>query len=142
MAHTPQQPRQQRAAALQPSLAPDGRGDADPVPQTPSQTHSRSSTQVEASLCGFGASLRKAAQSATPKKCRPRFVNRFTNDHAWEAWDIDDRLVSLNSQFQEMKKMIDGSILDRKGIDEALTSQKEKGECGRQSRGDAQADAD
>lgn len=50
--------------------------------------------------------------------------SRLTN---FAAWDVDERLQDLDTQFRQMKDVMNSTLTERKGLDEALELAKTRG---------------
>lgn len=55
------------------------------------------------------------------------FLNKDSNLHSFIAWDVDGRVVDMESQFKELKDMVNTTLSERKGHDDALELAKTRG---------------
>lgn len=62
----------------------------------------------------------------SPSPCKS-FLNKETNLTAYIAWDVDGRVVDMESQFKELKEMVNSTLSERKGQDDALELAKTRG---------------
>jgi hypothetical protein len=55
------------------------------------------------------------------------FLNKDSNLTSYVAWDVDGRVVDMESQFKELKEMVNTTLIERKGHDDALELAKKRG---------------
>lgn len=65
----------------------------------------------------------------TPIKspCPQRFLTKDSNTVNFTAWDVDGRVGDMESQFKELKDMVNSTLTERKGHEDALEIQKTRG---------------
>lgn len=96
-------------------------------PKTP-----RSTQQVQQLMDKFEdtllASTRKCtvSPSKSPSKVRP-FLTKDSNLRAFTAWDVDERLVDMESQFKALKEVMNVSLTDKKAMEEVIEMAKTRG---------------
>jgi kinesin family protein C1 len=76
-------------------------------------------------------SLRKNPPSPT-KSCSPTKSSFLTKDSSltnFAGWDVDGRLSEFESQFKIMKEAFEGTMTDRKALEEAIDLAKNRGRC-------------
>jgi kinesin family protein C1 len=56
------------------------------------------------------------------------FLTKETTLTNFTAWDVDERLQDLDTQFRQMKDVMNSTLTERKGLDEALELAKTRGE--------------
>lgn len=56
-----------------------------------------------------------------------KFLKKDSNLTAFAAWDVDGRVDSMESQFKELKNMVNTSLVERKGHDDALETARIRG---------------
>jgi kinesin family protein C1 len=67
------------------------------------------------------------ARSCSPAK-QPQFLTKDTSSVTnFSGWDIDERLHGIESQFRVMKETMDGTLTDRKALEEAVDIAKTRG---------------
>lgn len=69
-------------------------------------------------------SMRSHQKSPCPP---PWYLNKSSNLRNFEAWDVDGRVVDMESQFKELKDMVNTTLIERKGHDNALELAKTRG---------------
>lgn len=62
-------------------------------------------------------------KSPSPNK----FLNKNSNLTAFAAWDVDGRVDSMESQFNELKNMVSTTLVHQKGHEDALKLAKTRG---------------
>lgn len=74
------------------------------------------------------ASTRKYTESPSksPSKSRP-YLTKDSNIRGFVAFDVDERLIEVEQQFKSMKEMMNLSLNDRKGMEEAIEMAKTRG---------------
>jgi kinesin family protein C1 len=55
------------------------------------------------------------------------FLTKETRLTNFTAWDVDERLQDLDTQFRQMKDVMNSTLTERKGLDEALELAKTRG---------------
>lgn len=51
------------------------------------------------------------------------------------AWDVDERLVEVEAQFKAMKEVMNGSLSDKKAMEEVIEMAKTRGRYSLKTRG-------
>lgn len=64
-------------------------------------------------------------KSPCPSKA---FLTKDSKLTSYVAWDVDGRVVDMESQFKELKEMVNTTLSERKGQDDALELAKTRGE--------------
>lgn len=59
---------------------------------------------------------------------KPSFLTKESNILGFSAWDMDERLNNVESQFRVMKEAMDVSLTDRKTLEDAVDVAKTRGE--------------
>lgn len=76
-------------------------------------------------------SLHSPMKSPTPTK----FLTKTSNLTGFAVWDVDGRVGDMESQFKELKDMVNSSLSERKDQENALEMAKTRGKssslCGR-----------
>ncbi|KAJ4329125.1 kinesin-like nuclear fusion protein [Fusarium piperis] len=90
------------------------------VPPKPSKEQ-----QVQRKLDQFQESLSlspvKTFTSPTKSPCPSKsFLTKDSKLTSYVAWDVDGRVVDMESQFKELKEMVNTTLSERKGQDDAL----------------------
>ncbi len=105
-------------------------GSAVVPPKTPVPT----TKEVQAAMAGMEAVLvqcktpRTPAMSPSPTKPAQRFfLTKDSNTRGFTAWDVDERLDKVESQFMAMKEVMNGSLTDRKALEETVDLAKTRG---------------
>lgn len=88
--------------------------------------------QVKRKLNQFEESLAlspvKTFQSPVkPSSPSKSFLSKDSNLTSYVAWDVDGRVVDMESQFKELKEMVNTTLSERKGHDDALELAKKRG---------------
>lgn len=67
--------------------------------------------------------------SSPVKSCTPNFLTKDSNltSYTGASWDVDDRLTEFESQFKVMKEAFEGTMTDRKTLEEAIDLAKNRG---------------
>lgn len=60
--------------------------------------------------------------------CPLKFLRKDGNLTSYEAWDVDGRVGDMESQFKELKDMVNTTLGERKSHDNALELAKTRGE--------------
>jgi kinesin family protein C1 len=96
-------------------------------PKTP-----RSTQQVQQLMDKFEDTLLSSTRKCTvspsksPSKVRP-FLTKDSNLRAFTAWDVDERLVDMESQFKALKEVMNVSLTDKKAMEEVIEMAKTRG---------------
>ena len=64
------------------------------------------------------------------KSCSPvkfPFLTKDSNVTLFAGWNVDERLLEVESQFKEMKEALSGSLTDKKAMEEAVQLAKSRG---------------
>lgn len=119
------------------------RGEDATVQSTPRQEESRvsimappktphSTQQVQHLMNKFEDTLFASARKPTgtpsksPSKVRS-FLTKDSNLRAFTAWDVDERLVDMESQFKALKEVMNLSLTDKKAMEEVIDMAKTRG---------------
>lgn len=71
----------------------------------------------------------KTFTSPTKSPCPSKsFLTKDSKLTSYVAWDVDGRVVDMESQFKELKEMVNTTLSERKGQDDALELAKTRGE--------------
>jgi hypothetical protein len=62
-----------------------------------------------------------------PSSPSKSFLSKDSNLTSYVAWDVDGRVVDMESQFKELKEMVNTTLSERKGQDDALELAKKRG---------------
>jgi len=63
----------------------------------------------------------------SPTKSSASFLTKNSDIRNFSAWDVDERLHLVESQFKAMKEVMDGSLTDRKRLEEVIDITKTRG---------------
>lgn len=63
----------------------------------------------------------------TPSPSKTPFLTKDSNMRGFTAFEVDERLKTMDENMAQMKKMMDMSIQDRKVLDEFTDAQKKRG---------------
>lgn len=67
-------------------------------------------------------------RSPSKSPSKQQFLTKETSTlTSFTAWDVDERLHEVEAQFRAMKDVMNSTITDRKGLDEALELAKTRG---------------
>ena len=69
----------------------------------------------------------KTATSPTKSPSPSNFLTKSSNLTGYAAWDVDGRVGDMETQFKELKAIVDTTLTERKGHDEALALAKTRG---------------
>lgn len=99
--------------------------------------------QVE-KLQGCIALFKTNSPNKSPAKSpmRNNYLTKDSNLTGFVAFDVDGRVGDIESQFKELKAMVDTTLLDRKGMDDALELAKKRGTTAVISNGFTDANID
>ncbi|QGI98730.1 hypothetical protein CEK26_011799 [Fusarium fujikuroi] len=64
--------------------------------------------------------------ASTSRQTSKSFLNKDSNLTSYVAWDVDGRVVDMESQFKELKEMVNTTLSERKGQDDALELAKKR----------------
>jgi kinesin family protein C1 len=78
--------------------------------------------KVETSLSAI-----KAVGSATKSPSPLKFLHKCSNLTGFTGWDVDGRVGNMESQFKELKDMVNSSLTERKSQENALEITKTRG---------------
>lgn len=96
-------------------------------PGTPPHT----AQHVLAMMEEFGDVLASAAKTPRSPTKSPSislsFLTKESNTRTFTAWDVDERLSELDTQFKVMKEVMNTSLSDRTAMDEAIKLAKTRG---------------
>lgn len=87
------------------------------TPRQTSQDARAAMARVEAALTDL-KTPGSVAMSPSPTKFHPPFLTKDSNMRGFTAWDVDERLHEVESQFKAMKEVVNGSLNDRKALEE------------------------
>ena len=91
--------------------------------QTPSAKHARKQLQrVDKCITNVKAVL-SPSKSPSPQK----FLTKYSNVTDYLVWDVDGRVGDMESQFKELKDMVNSSLTQKKGHDDAFELAKTRG---------------
>lgn len=68
------------------------------------------------------------SRSLSRSPTKQMFLTKETTLTNFTAWDVDERLQDLDTQFRQMKDVMNSTLTERKGLDEALELAKTRGE--------------
>ena len=88
------------------------------APKTPS--HIPISKRAEASLATPATPSKSAKYSST----KTQFLTKDSNILAFTAWDVHGRLEDMEAMYSELKKTLNGTSLERNGLEEAIAQYK------------------
>ena len=131
------QPDQPNAIPEQATARKDRRAEVDAVPTSPNKlpravskeppsTPLRQTRDVPAAFAKFETAWkdlktpRTPAMSPSPTKSHQPFLTKDSNTRGFAAWDVDERLLVFESQVKELKDVVNGSINDRKSMEDAI----------------------
>lgn len=90
------------------------------LPGTPPQV--QCAMQALGKMSSLIKSIRKSPPSPT-KSCSPTkvyFLTKDSNLTNFTGWDVDGRLSEFESQFEKMKEAFEGTMKDRKTLEDAI----------------------
>jgi kinesin family protein C1 len=123
----PSKVRQEEAARLDPLGPAKSQGTIAPQPTTPPQIKICSGA-----LEAMGSLLKShckrpfsPTKSSSPTKLL--FLSKDSNLTSYTGWDVDGRLNEFESQFKVMKEAFEGTVTDRKAMEEAIDLAKNRG---------------
>ncbi|KAK5995973.1 Kinesin-like protein klpA [Cladobotryum mycophilum] len=82
--------------------------------QTPTPILAASQEKVQGCIAFF------KANSPTKSPTRGSYLTKESNLTGYVAFDVDKRVGNVESQFNELKAMVDTTLINRKGMDDAL----------------------
>ncbi|KAK4157526.1 P-loop containing nucleoside triphosphate hydrolase protein [Chaetomidium leptoderma] len=117
---TPSKVHQEAAARCNPLGPANSQGTPAPAPTTPPQINRFNMACAEISTL-----LRSCSKKlfSPPKSCSPTklsFLTKDSNVTSFTGWDVDGRLNEFESQFKVMKEAFEGTMTDRKTLEEAI----------------------
>lgn len=70
-----------------------------------------------------------ALKSRSPQKSQSpyNYLTKDSNLSGYVAWDVDGRVGDMESQFKELKAMVNTTLTERKGQDDAIAIAKTRG---------------
>lgn len=97
------------------------------IHKTPAQEHG-----AEAALEQFETVLLTAVKTpASPTKsyspAKPQFLTKESTLTGFTAWDVDERLHTVESQFSVLKEVMNSSLTNKKALEEAMDLAKTRG---------------
>lgn len=97
-------------------------------PKTPPRTAQHALRLVEE----FGDKLTSVVKTPrspvkSPSSISLSFLTKESNTRTFTAWDVDERLSELDTQFKVMKEVMNTSLSDRTAMDEAIRLAKTRG---------------
>lgn len=69
----------------------------------------------------------KTAASPTKSPSPRKYLNNFSDLTDFAVWDVDGRVGDMESQFKELKDMVNSTLTQKKGHDDALELAKTRG---------------
>jgi kinesin family protein C1 len=123
---TPSKVHQEEAARINPLRPADSQGTSAPMPTTPPQI--KILNAAFNTVMGTAQRLIRTPHSPT-KSCSSaiRYLNKDSNVTSFTGWDVDGRLDEFESQFKVMKETFEGTMTDRKVLEEAIDLAKNRG---------------
>lgn len=84
---------------------------------------------MERQLDRLGDSISAMRSNASPTKSPSpnKFVNKYSNLTGYAVWDVDGRVGDMESQFKELKDMVNTSLTETKRHDDAIELAKTRG---------------
>lgn len=74
------------------------------------------------------ASTKKYTESPTKSPSKTcQYLTKDSNLRAFTAWDMDERLIEVEAQFKAMKEVMNGSLSDKKAMEEVIEMAKTRG---------------
>jgi len=67
----------------------------------------------------------------SPSKSSAPFLTKDSDIRNFTGWDVDERLHQVESQFKAIKEVMDGSLTDRKRLEEVMDITKARGRASR-----------
>lgn len=74
-------------------------------------------------------SIIKASRSPSKSPSPRKFLTKGSNVTGYTAWDVDGRVDTIESQFKELKDIVNTTINQKKGDEDALEMAKTRGTC-------------
>ena len=103
-----------------------GKDAAAPPPKTP--TCARDVQKEMEKLGSVLSTAKKTPRSpAKSSPCKQPYLTKESNVTGFPAFDMDERLHQVESQFKVMKEAMDTSLTDRKTLEEAVDLAKTRG---------------
>jgi kinesin family protein C1 len=111
---------QEEAARFTPFGPANSQGTVAPLPATTPQFNFNKAMEVVHTL------LKSPCKNlSSPKK--HSCLNKAPNLTSFTGWDVDGRLNEFESQFKVMKEAFEGTVTDRKAMEEAIDLAKNRG---------------
>lgn len=101
-----------------------------PPPETPSHTVQEAQNALntfEQQLASVSKTPGSPLKSSSPTK--RTFLTKESNIRGFAAWDVDERLHEVEAQFKAMKEVMNGSLGDRKALEEVIDLAKTRGKA-------------
>ena len=125
---TPTKALNEEAARSNPFGLANSEGTPALLPTTPSQVKLDEGLEVVNSLLrSFRMRPSSPTKSSSPRKLL--FLSKDSNVTSFTGWDVDGRLNEFESQFKVMKEAFEGTVTDRKAMEEAIDLAKNRGMC-------------
>lgn len=67
------------------------------------------------------------SMTRTPSPSKTHFLTKDSNTRGFTAFEVDERLKTMDEKMAEMRELMDESIHDRKAHDEFMDAQKKRG---------------
>ena len=100
-------------------------------PQTPIRTRQGDEEalldQVQASVMDILKTPRHLHMTPSPTKSSAPYLTKDSDLKNFTAWDVDERLQQVESQFKAIKEVMDVSLTDKKKLEEAIDVTKTRG---------------
>lgn len=124
----PAQSRREDGTATPVALPEDSRASIMAPPKTPPRSAQHALDMLDKFEDTLYASTRKCPESPSksPSKFQ-KFLTRDSNLTTFTAWDVDERLVEVEAQFKAMKEVMNGSLTDKKAMEEVIEMAKTRG---------------
>jgi kinesin family protein C1 len=126
----PSKVHQEEAARINPLRPADSQGTSAPVPTTPPQIKilNAAINTVMGTAQRLIRTPCKGPHSPTkPRSTAKSFLTKESNVTCFTGWDVDGRLNEFESQFKVMKETFEGTMTDRKVLEEAIDLAKNRG---------------
>ncbi len=73
--------------------------------------------------------MRPSSPSKFSSPIKLNFLTKDSNLTSFAGWDVDGRLNEFESQFKVMKEAFEGTVTDRRAMEEAIDLAKNRGMC-------------
>ena len=83
--------------------------------------------QVQASVMDILKTPRHLHMTPSPTKSSAPYLTKDSDLKNFTAWDVDERLQQVESQFKAIKEVMDVSLTDKKKLEEAIDVTKTRG---------------